>query len=224
MKVFPKLFLCAALMSILFPKHSYASDDALWGCEVLLCLANPAGPMAAPYCVKPIKKLFTALAKFPPDPFPKCKEAGPGNYADIGGQDHYDDCPAGQKHVKSGVLVTSTTSAAPYVSGNKYKFHKSKLKYPYLGSNSQEGSTVDVSDIKAIFTGIGDGPSYYDPDYAKVCVSGPSGKINLSVQKEDFWDDVIVQVYDNVSLVYPYKSSSTINVVLDGKPAGRVRY
>jgi hypothetical protein len=36
------------------------ADD--WPCEVLLCLANPQGPTAAPACVPPIMKLWRRLA------------------------------------------------------------------------------------------------------------------------------------------------------------------
>jgi hypothetical protein len=41
---------------------SYKSGDN-WGCEVMLCLANPQGPTAVSQCVPPIKKLWKHLAK-----------------------------------------------------------------------------------------------------------------------------------------------------------------
>lgn len=44
-----------------------------WGCEVLLCLSNPAGPTAVAQCVPPIKRLWRHLAKR--GSFPTCAEA-----------------------------------------------------------------------------------------------------------------------------------------------------
>ncbi|RZI40374.1 hypothetical protein EGT07_23820 [Herbaspirillum sp. HC18] len=63
-----KLFVTIALMiSIGAPQLALADD---WGCEVLLCLANPAGPTAVAECKPPIQKLWKALAKG--KPFPTC--------------------------------------------------------------------------------------------------------------------------------------------------------
>ena len=44
------------------------ADD--WGCQVLLCLANPGGPEQCSECVPPIEKLWSALRHG--DPFPTC--------------------------------------------------------------------------------------------------------------------------------------------------------
>jgi hypothetical protein len=46
-----------------------------WPCEVLLCLANPAGPMAASACVPPIRRLYRAMAR-PRFSFPTCQQVG----------------------------------------------------------------------------------------------------------------------------------------------------
>jgi hypothetical protein len=45
----------------------------LWGCEVLLCMSNPAGPTAVAPCVPPINKLWRHLAKG--GRFPDCPQA-----------------------------------------------------------------------------------------------------------------------------------------------------
>ncbi|MGV7193565.1 hypothetical protein [Xanthomonas axonopodis] len=52
-----------------------------WGCEVLLCLANPGSPTEFAECVAPIEKLWKELAKG--RSFPKCAMGGGenGNYA-----------------------------------------------------------------------------------------------------------------------------------------------
>jgi hypothetical protein len=44
------------------------------GCEVLLCLSNPGGPMQYGACVQPIKTLWSDLARG--EPFPSCGEDG----------------------------------------------------------------------------------------------------------------------------------------------------
>lgn len=48
-----------------------ASD---WGCQVLLCLANPGGPTQYGACVPPITRLWRALARG--KAFPKCTGGG----------------------------------------------------------------------------------------------------------------------------------------------------
>lgn len=52
-----------------------------WGCEVLLCLANPGSPTEFAECVDPIEKLWEHLAKG--RSFPRCSMGGDeaGNYA-----------------------------------------------------------------------------------------------------------------------------------------------
>jgi hypothetical protein len=44
------------------------------GCEVLLCLSNPGGPMQYAACVNPIEKLWERLAEG--KSFPACSEGG----------------------------------------------------------------------------------------------------------------------------------------------------
>ena len=58
------------------PNIEFLGGDDRWGCEVLLCLANPNGPKAVNECVSPINKLFKCLAKTHPCSFPKCPMAG----------------------------------------------------------------------------------------------------------------------------------------------------
>lgn len=69
-------------LSVLPPEYQQVanvqmSSDETWACEVALCMANPAGPMAVAECVKPIEKLYKQLAKG--KPFPKCKFVDGGN-------------------------------------------------------------------------------------------------------------------------------------------------
>ena len=52
---------------VIAPKLALADD---WGCQVILCLANPGGPEQYTECVPPIEKLWRALRHG--DPFPTC--------------------------------------------------------------------------------------------------------------------------------------------------------
>ncbi|MBR8426426.1 MULTISPECIES: hypothetical protein [Burkholderia cepacia complex] len=60
--------LAAPLLMLLPASAAYADDD--WGCQVLLCLADPRGPETEAACVPPIEKLWDAL--WHGDPFPIC--------------------------------------------------------------------------------------------------------------------------------------------------------
>lgn len=58
--------LCVTAITLM-PISAFASD---WGCQVILCLANPQGPTAVSECVPPIEKLWDELSKG--HGFPSC--------------------------------------------------------------------------------------------------------------------------------------------------------
>ncbi|HEY8097009.1 MAG TPA: hypothetical protein VIE65_13080 [Methylobacter sp.] len=62
MKIFKKLIVSIGLIGTLFAFSGTAQADD-WGCQVLLCLANPKGAMAVTPCVPPIMKLLQEMAK-----------------------------------------------------------------------------------------------------------------------------------------------------------------
>ena len=47
------------ILLVLFTHSAYADD---WGCQVMLCMSNPAGPMAVAECVPPIQRLYEAMS------------------------------------------------------------------------------------------------------------------------------------------------------------------
>ncbi|WP_354199845.1 hypothetical protein [Aquamicrobium terrae] len=57
--------------SLLFDSKAQASE---WGCQVILCLSNPGGPVQYAECRQPIRKLWHHLAKG--RPFPTCSDVG----------------------------------------------------------------------------------------------------------------------------------------------------
>ena len=61
----------ALAAGLLFTTPAAASD---WGCEVLLCLSNPGGPMQFAACVPPITRLYDVLRSG--GSFPTCTGVG----------------------------------------------------------------------------------------------------------------------------------------------------
>ena len=57
-----KLMLSLGAIVSAFAAGPSSAWDA-WPCEVVLCLANPAGPMAAPACVPPISRLWVEMTR-----------------------------------------------------------------------------------------------------------------------------------------------------------------
>jgi hypothetical protein len=54
-----KTLLCGSVLAF----ATAGAGAADWGCQVVLCLANPAGPTAAAACVPPITRLWRDLAR-----------------------------------------------------------------------------------------------------------------------------------------------------------------
>lgn len=82
--------IASVLLSAVVSSPVMANDDD-WGCEVLLCLANPTGWEALKECHPPIKRLFSELKKRKAK-FPRCTQAN-GMEVKQGFQE-FRDCPA----------------------------------------------------------------------------------------------------------------------------------
>jgi hypothetical protein len=68
----------AAITALSFSITAQAqqSADEEYACTVLICMANPAGPMAVAQCVPAITKYFKSLMKFRPPALPNCSSRG----------------------------------------------------------------------------------------------------------------------------------------------------
>lgn len=200
----------AMLVSAVLPQAAHASD---WGCQVLLCLADPRGPTTEGACVPPIEKLWDELRKARPK-FPTCDMAeGPGgkSWAEQG-YGWYDPCPEGTSALQEGANAVQGTPdmIAAWKAAPMFK-------------RSQILDKVDMS------TGIGEGTNYgfgYDDRIraAKVCVGKLLGNVTKNVS--DGWrtQNVPVGVYDRVVLMNPANSPRLINVFIDSKLARVVRW
>lgn len=71
-----------------------AVREASWGCQVLLCLANPAGWRSVSYCVPPVRRLFDHLKKG--RAFPRCDEATSNGTARLVVR-QFELCPTGYR-------------------------------------------------------------------------------------------------------------------------------
>jgi hypothetical protein len=203
----------AVAASFLAPAAARADD---WGCKVLLCLSNPAGPMAAAGCAPPIQQLYRAIFKWRPDPFPTCtmssgadSQSG-GNYAYVAPPSYYDACPANTTALPAG----QSGAVGTYVASPPY--------WPFQPGYQMTG---------AVSSGIGDGSGYF-PNYlgdgttalpAKTCVGAAVGV--TSVPAGPNWDDgtINVTLYDRVVYVDPAATSFNINVIVNNQLFRNVR-
>lgn len=84
--------------------------DEAWGCQVLLCLSDPRGPRTEAECRPPVDRLYESLRSRHPR-FPKCPQAGSGNYARAV-SDPFDPCSlAGLEDAPAGLVVQGVKSA-----------------------------------------------------------------------------------------------------------------
>lgn len=204
-----------ALMSL--PLGAKAGD--LWGCEVLLCLANPAGPMAASACVPPIQRLYAALSKRPPDPFPTCEEANTSTASAKPGQSYFDLCPAGTRALSAGT---------PAVQLSRTTFNALAKANPSLfGADLPPDSRLEIQRSPTnVGIGEGDGmqPAAIDqPLPPKVCVAGELGR---TVVPGSSYDDPArsVTAFERIITMMPTSGSRFIDIYLDGQLKNRVRY
>lgn len=180
------------------PSIPAATHD--WGCEVLLCLANPNGPTAVPPCVPPIQKLWKALARG--HAFPTCTMAsGPNGRSHVRpAHSYYDHCPKGTGELPVGqvaeLAATVTPPAPPAPSG-----------VPSTYTGAMAGRT---------YAGIGDGSAYGMPSAdgappPKVCVAGYRGT-------RDIWSgdtSVTVHLFDTVYVSPAQASPRLLDIYID---------
>lgn len=173
-----------------------------WGCEVLLCLANPNGAMAVAPCVPPIRKLWRELARG--HGFPSCAMAtGPGgrSYA-LPANSYYDRCPGGTTALATGqvaeLAATMRSPAAP-------------------PTRSGTASTYAAASTGMRYTGIGHGDEVGDaggdrPPPAKVCVAGGRGT-------REAWNEdgigILVNLYDTIYVSPAQGTPRVIDVYVD---------
>lgn len=194
------------------------TGDDRWGCEVLLCLANPNGPRAVAECRPPIDKLFKCLSKRHPCKFPKCPVAGDGNEAKQV-DNSFDPCAmfgGDYQEAPRGFL------AKPYKEGDstadmgKYEIRTAGKK-GYTGTRYNYNGEIRISDDEG----------GYEWGGSKACVRGSPKKVTerISCNDDDSWGYCTrtVYVYDDILWQEP-KSRRAIDVYIDGQLWNRVHW
>lgn len=180
-----------------------------WGCEVLLCLSNPAGPMAVAQCVPPISRLYRAIFRWRPDPFPTCTmsngsdSSSGGNYAYVAPPSFYDACPAGTTAVEAGTYAAVGRALTP----------AERAAMPRWNSQSFTMTT-------GVIAGTGEGASYFPSSEntmpTKVCGGNYLGQtVQTTGTSSEDYNTVTVNVYDRVVLIDPAADSFNINVMIN---------
>lgn len=177
-----------------------ASD---YGCTVLLCLSNPAGPKAVSECVPPIDRLFRDLRKG--RSFPSCDMAtGPGgrSYARQV-YDPYDPCPAPLKPAPRGSVVAQ---GAPNPDARPRGFRNGSHMYQ-LTARPQ---VSEPRDNEMRFFGAG----------PRACVGEPVGQYQVGDYNDNYYT---VTVYNEVQWQQA-QSPRAIDVFIDDQWYRRVRW
>lgn len=191
------------------PELDFMTGDDRWGCEVLLCLANPNGPKAVSECHPPIDKLFKCLAKHNPCDFPKCPMAGDGNYAQQL-RDGFDPCSIkGMDDAPKGYIA----EPGPI---NKWGKQTTKNQgFNYGGEAWSEECDSEGRNCRDVMVGT------------KACVKKPLGVIRQEYSCGDSEEPRTcyrtVRLYEEV-LWQKYQSRRAIDVFIDGKNWTRVHW
>jgi hypothetical protein len=190
-------------MAISFAACSAHADD--WGCEVLLCLANPNGPMAVNECVPPISKLWKHLAKG--HAFPSCALAQGQNGASYAkqGYSYYDSCPKDTSALAQGAYAIHGSSIPQF---NYFQQYAGQL---YTGIGSGDGMQPGYGDNYSQLSG-------------KVCVGNKVGATMITQGSGDSAATYHVEVFDKVVIMDPQGSPRIIDVFIDDKLYRRVRW
>lgn len=199
------------------PKLDYMTGDDEWGCQVLLCLANPNGPKAVSECHPPIDRLFDCLSWRHPCKFPSCPMAGEGNYAKQL-SDGFDPCVLkGLEDGPKGYLAEGDIhdeSKFKTTRGNR-KLLRGRSTYNYGGEHyfsDEEGNGGYWGGTKACVSGY-QGTAY--EAYTCRQESGDSSYTTTCYRP--------VKVYEKV-LWQQYQSRRAIDVFIEGKNWTRVHW
>jgi hypothetical protein len=186
-----------------------------WGCEVMLCLSNPAGPRAVSECKGPIDRLEDHLKKG--GSFPTCQLSDGSDSASAGTYarqnfNYYDPCPAGTSALPAGARGAAARDAQLRTT----RFDRRQTLWV-----AQFVTGIGSGD-DARLHGAGLGGRGLPP---KVCVGSRTGQGYAEIADADGTiRQVPVGLYDRVELLHPYASPRVIDVYVDNMLYQRVRW
>jgi hypothetical protein len=195
----------AILMTISGASIAGASD---FGCRVLLCFSNPAGPTAVAECVPTYNKLISEMSKGDFN-WPTCEEAEASGSKAVPSQNQYELCPNGYAEVgglalKNGDYKNAVNPAEWITEGDKKYL---RWTYPVYLSSDNDG-------------GRGNG------QYV-VCGIGASKNIPIAKVEEKndkvryiLYENAII--YSDIVLAQKIRAAYIIDIYIDGKLYKRV--
>lgn len=193
-------FLVITMMSLAAGVGIAHADE--YGCKVLLCLSNPAGPMAEAECRPPIERMLREQRQRHPPAFPTCEEANGAAYVQLGSS-AYDPCPEGTAALPAGATAL-------------------------WGRRSPDGTPQPVDAGALVFTGIGEGDTISGAtsfSEKKVCVGRHLGKVNLVSGVGDASSSIEVDAYDFIATLDPVQGTMRYaDVIVQGRRYRRVRF
>lgn len=206
----------AAGLLVLSGTGAHASE---YGCQVLLCMSNPQGPMAVQQCVPPMQKFLQEQAKKPPEPFPQCEEAN-GQAGVQKGTNPYDACPDGTAAVADGKRVIQGMPPARPRTNNPAEW---QLTSSFGMTPIANGSGITV------YNGIGDGAGMQSANGKMICAGKALGPVVLEFDdgkgNEDSKSYAPVDAFDRIVTMDAAKGNPQyFDVQVNGKPYRRVRF
>lgn len=207
LRTIPALMLLAGLSAA-----AHADD---YGCKVMLCMANPKGPMAEATCRPPIERLLRERAQRRPPAYPSCPEASPSTMAF--NFRLYNDCPAGSAASNEGEYSVQMSDALwDQINPIRPGTSRLMLTLPELpqGTYAQVGVS-ETGTLDSNYSGVGT-----DGSRNRVCVSGGMGLIAIRLPNNDSQSQEQFQ-YINVvrqqTLIPPNANPRSVDIYIDGK-------
>lgn len=193
-----------------------------YGCQVLLCLANPGGPTEFTECRPPIERLWRDLERG--RDFPECDEGKPAvaqrGYSDV------DPCPEGMTSLPAGQQATLARRTSPDSSIEPTVTEATPTSIvPVIEPYRFRGREADAGRIYAGTEESGPEAAYRGGDAAptaRVCV-GQRVAWSSQGQGGDSGESPI-GVYDAITLMDRHPSPRYIDVFIGDTLYRRVRY
>lgn len=203
----------AAESPVPVPPELLALQRSDWGCEVLMCLANPNGPTAVSECRPPIERLWRHLARG--HSFPSCNMASGPNGSSYARPTYslYDACPQGTTEAGQGQAVmlasamSATATPTSYRSGVTATYSQASTGFGYIG--------IGDGNSQAWYSSADSGPPP-----AKVCVAGLRGTTMVGYGDGSYE----VAMYGTIFVQQPQLSPRAIDVFIDNNIWHRVRW
>lgn len=174
--------------------------DGESGCRLVLCLANPKGPMSEAECVQDVQELYHQWEKG--NPAPSCQQAKDAGAYYTRRSDHYQLCPAGTTDSRT-LDLTST-----YIVDQSIRIKSAPLQQ-YLNNPATTDFSRNRNDSEPTALACVGG----EHRVTTICRSGHGGDC----------DWVTVHVFQNVAW-RPYKASPHVaDVYINNKIFHRAR-